>query len=114
MRGCRNADQGRKEDAGRHVHTPLSFLLLALQVNDEHGLCEGDECDGEASEDPGAKLKGILGLLKGVTIKCIKPHFMPKFKQCLLLKNWVPGVDGFEVGGAGGVFEDVVAHGHDA
>ena len=89
-------------------------MLLALQVNDEHGLCEGDECDGEASEDPGAKLKGILGLLKGVTIKCIKPHFMPKFKQCLLLKNWVPGVDGLEVGGAGGIFENVVAHGHDA
>ena len=38
-----------------NVHTPLLFLLLALQVNDEHGLCEGDECDGEASEDPGAK-----------------------------------------------------------
>ena len=59
-----------------NAHTPLLFLLLALQVNDEHGLREGDERDGEAGEDP--------------------------------------GIDGLEVGGSGGVVEDVVAHGHDA
>ena len=40
-----------------NAHTHLLFLLLALQVNDEHGLREGDECDGEAGEDPGAKLR---------------------------------------------------------
>ena len=51
-------------------------LLVPLQVDDDHELYEGDEGDGEASQDP--------------------------------------DVDGLEVGGAGGVVKDVVAHGHDA
>ena len=51
-------------------------LLVPLQVDDDHELYEGDEGDGEASQDP--------------------------------------DVDGLEVGGAGGIVKDVVAHGHDA
>ena len=50
--------------------------MAPLQVNDDHGLGEGDEGDGEAGQDP--------------------------------------DVYGLEVGGAGSVVKDVVAHGHDA
>ena len=50
-----------------NVHTPLLFLLLAVQVNDKHGLCEGDECDGKAGEDPGTQFNGALGLENGFT-----------------------------------------------